>query len=355
MVQLEADATVLLANGAMARLVGTNAEELVGSSITDMFGPRHASGLVSAVAEVIQAGTPQRRDALLVRSDGSTRLTTLQLSRPSVHDGSDPVVLLAAHDITADSRAMLRQAHDQKLDELSQLAAGVAHEIRSPLQYVTTSIDFARTAVKELLGGVDPGPDAELRSDLDESLTEVAEGVARISQIVKGMNVLSHRTGDDVEDHDVRDALRFPLAVARGQAPADTDFEVELGDVPLVACSLGLVQQVVLNLLVNAIHAIEDRPSGAPRPAGRIVVATSYDGNWVTISVSDNGTGMDGTVLAQAMEPFFTTKAQGRGTGQGLSLVRDIMAQHDGTVAIESTVGEGTTVTAYLPRTDLLG
>ncbi|MFV2039211.1 MAG: nitrogen regulation protein NR(II), partial [Acidimicrobiales bacterium] len=352
MVQLAADARILIANRAMASLVGSTRDELVGKSVLDLFGPTDGVALVSAVTDVLAAGEPHRSDALLVGADGSTRLTALQLSRLTMDATGSPVVLLTANDITAGSSAMLRHAHDQKLEELGRLAAGLAHEIRSPLQYLTTSIDFARSAVKELLDHQAPERDPELRRELDESLTEVAEGAARISQIVKGMNILSHRTSNDIGDHDVRDALKFPLAVARGQAPAGTEFVVDLGDVPLVACGLGLMQQVVLNLLVNAIDAIDDRLRDVPRHTGKIVVATSFDQSWVKIAVRDNGVGMDADVMAQAMEPFFTTKAEGRGTGQGLSLVRDIMSQHGGTVNLESTVDQGTTATVHLPRTD---
>ncbi len=350
MVQLDAGGRILAANRAFAALAGAQASSLTRRPLADLFGPGHADAIHSAMADAVEHGTPQRLDALLLRVDGASRLTTIELTTLSSDAGGLPVVLAAAHDITAGRSAAVRQVHDQKLDELGRLAAGLAHEIRSPLQYLMTSIDFARSAVRELLDGPPAPAHCELRADLEEAMAEIAEGAARIDQIVQGMNVLSHRTGNTPADHDVRDALKFPLAVARGQAPAGTELTVVLGDVPPVRCSLGLIQQVILNLLVNAVHAVEDRPADPPRPPGRVEVATSYDADWVRIVVADNGVGMSPDVRTRAPEPFFTTKGEGRGTGQGLSLVHDIVAQHGGRVEIQSEPGEGTTVTVALPR-----
>lgn len=347
MVQLGADARILIANKAMAALAGSTQDELVGRSVIDLLGPRHGNGIVSAVTDVLVSGEPHRRDALLSRADGSTRLTTLQLSRLTMDASGSFVVLMTVDDITAGSSAMLRQAHDQKLDELSRLASGLAHEIRSPLQYVTTSLDFARSTIGDLLGA-DQGDTR--RAELDEALGEVSEGIGRIGEIVKGMTILSQRSGTEREVQDLNDVLPFPLAVARGQAPAGTVFDVTTGDVPLVAFSLGLLQQVVLNLLVNGVHAIEDRAADQARFAGRLDVETGHDDQSAWIRVTDNGLGMDSALVQQAMEPFFTTKVEGRGTGQGLALVQEIMDQHGGRLELESSEAKGTTATVLLPR-----
>ncbi len=351
LLQLDASGRILAANRALADLTGDGDDRaLAGRPVVELFDAVHATTLQEAVTDVLVDGGTRRLDALLVGSDGRTQLTTVAVSAIPADPDGDAVVLAAVHDIGPGRRAALRQVHDQKVDELSRLAAGMAHEIRSPLQYLMTSIDFARGAVRDLLDGPPGSTDPELRADLDEALGEIAEGAARIDQIVTGMNVLSHRTGNTPADHDIRDALKFPLAVARGQAPAGTSFDVELGDVPPVRCSLGLLQQVILNLLVNAVHAIEDRPPTPPPPPGRVEVSTSYDADWVRVAVTDNGVGMPAEVLSRAAEPFFTTKPEGRGSGQGLALVHDIVAQHRGRVDIESRPGEGTTVTVALPR-----
>ncbi len=352
MVQLRPDGSVIGANRAMALLVGAPGVDLSNRSLLDLFGEPDATQLTGTLKDVFDTGIPHRRDALLVRDDGSTRLTALQLSRLTMDESGHDVILVTIGDITAGSQAMLRQANDQKLAELGRLAAGIAHEIRSPLQYLTTSVDFVRTSIGQILDGTRALDDAETRADLRESLDEVADGIARISEIARGMNVLAHTGGSELDQHDLNDSLDFPLTVARGQAPSDTEFTVIRGELPPVRIGLGLMQQLLLNLLVNSIHAVEDRLADRPRTTARIEVETATDGAWVTLRVSDNGIGMAPDVLSHAMEPFFTTKSAGRGTGQGLAAVRDIAAQHQGQVAIESSVESGTTITVRIPRAD---
>lgn len=350
MAQLREDGVVLTANRAMTLLTGPSSDDLEGRSIADLFGDPHGELVGQAVADVYDTGIPQRRDALLLRDDGSTRLTALQLSRVAMDESDTEVVLMTVGDITSGSRAMLREANDQKLAELGRLAAGIAHEIRSPLQYITTSIDYARSSVQAIVAGTQHLSDIETRTDLVESLDEVADGIDRINEIVRGMNVLAHSGGTDVDLHNVNDTLDFPLTVVRGQAPPDTDFVVTRGDVPDAPMSLGRIQQVLLNLLVNSVHAIEERvASTTPRVTGRVEVETSHVGDWIQVRVADNGAGMAPDVLAHAMEPFFTTKPNGQGTGQGLAMVRDIVSQHDGSVTMESKPGEGTTTVILLP------
>lgn len=343
MIQVGADGRVTHANPAMAALMGVDEEQLAGRPIGEIFGPRDGPAIAEAVRDVMDVGRPHHRDAVVLRADGTTRLTSVQMSNLTMDESGSTVVLLSVNDITAGSSARLRQANDQKLAELGRLAGGLAHEIRSPLQYVTTSMDFARATVTDLLAGSELSDEG--RADLEESLKEVADGIARISEIVRGMNALAHRGSAEMALHDINEALDFPLAVARGQAPADTRFEVIRGDNPLVRFGLGPMQQVVLNLLVNAVQAVED----AQHP-GVIEVRSDHDDDWVTLKITDNGIGMDRATLARSMEPFFTTKAEGRGTGQGLALVRDLMHQHGGTVTMESAAGAGTTVTVWLPR-----
>lgn len=350
MMQIGRDSSVIAANRAMALLVGSSEAELSGRRVADFFGEPEGAQIARTVADVFDTGIPHRRDALLVRDDATTRLTALQLSRMAMDESGTDVILMTVGDITAGSRAMLRQADDQKLAELGRLAAGIAHEVRSPLQYITTSVEYARSTVAGLIEGTADLADPETRDDLQESLTEVADGIARINEIIKGMNVLARMGGTEMEPQDLNGALDFPLTVVRGQAPADTEFVVERDDLPLVDLGLGLMQQAVLNLLVNSLHAIEDRAAQSPRWTGRIEVATFHDDDWVGVRISDNGIGMTPAVLAQATEPFFTTKAEGRGTGQGLAVVRDIVNQHGGTMTLDSTVEDGTTTTIWIPR-----
>ena len=177
--QLAHDTTAISANRAMSLLVGAPELDLTGRRTTDLFSDPHAPEIASKVIDVFDTGIPHRRDALLVRDDGTTRLTALQLSRVTMDESGTYVILMTVGDITAGSRAMLAHANDQKLAEVGRLAAGLAHEIRSPLQYIATSVEFARSSVAELFDGRRELSDPETQIDLTESLGEVADGIPR--------------------------------------------------------------------------------------------------------------------------------------------------------------------------------
>ncbi|MFN3219338.1 MAG: two-component system sensor histidine kinase NtrB [Acidimicrobiales bacterium] len=346
---LDIDGCIAASNPAFERLVEIDATELEGRPLAALFPGRQADEVARLVADVACRADPVRAEALLSTRTGTTRLVTFALSRLP-DDGTGIAMLVTADDVTADRRATIRVAHDQKLEELGRLASGISHEIRSPLQYVITSLDYLRTTVDSLMAGSehidDVGP------DLAEALDEVAEGVARINEISQGMNVLAHRPPGERTDVDVREILGFPLAVARGLAPAGTELvrHDPADDLPPVALVVGRAQQAILNVLVNAVHAIEDRRVDQPRHTGRIDLFCDHDDTRVTITVVDDGIGMDAVTKAQATDAFFTTKAEGRGTGQGLSLVREVLDEHGGALTITSAPGEGTTVSLQFPR-----
>lgn len=347
---LDVDGCITASNAAFERLVEIDAAELEGRPLAELFPGRQADEVSRLISGVARDAGPVRAEALLSTRMGTTRLITFALSRLPNHDDGDVALLVTADDVTADRRATIRVAHDQKLEELGRLASGISHEIRSPLQYVITSLDYVRATVDALTAGRERIDD--VGADLAEALDEVAEGVARINEISQGMNVLAHRPPGERTDVDIRDILGFPLAVARGLAPAGTELVRHDSGLGLASAALvvGRAQQAILNVLVNAVHAIEDRRVDQPRHTGRIDLFCDHDDQWVTITVVDDGVGMDAVTKAQATDAFFTTKAEGRGTGQGLSLVREVLDEHGGALTITSAPGEGTTVSLQFPR-----
>ncbi len=347
---LTSDGAIHASNPAFGRLVEIDAAELAGRPLAELFPGRQSDEITRLVDDVVRDVPLVRVEALLSTRTGATRLVTFTLSRLSVDEVTRAAVLVTADDVTADRRATIRVAHDQKLEELGRLASGISHEIRSPLQYVITSLDYVRSTIDDLIVGR-TGVD-EVGADLAEAVAEVAEGVTRINEISQGMNVLAHRPPGERTEVDVAELLGFPLAVARGLAPPGTEF-VRRHDAavqPSVPLVVGRAQQAVLNVLVNAVHAIEDRRVAEPRHTGRVEVWCEDDDDGVAIIVVDNGIGMDAATKAQATDAFFTTKAEGRGTGQGLSLVREVVDEHGGELTITSAPGEGTTVSLRFPR-----
>jgi signal transduction histidine kinase len=269
----------------------------------------------------------------------------------------------------------LRQA--QKLEAVGRLAAGVAHEINTPVQFVGDSISFVRDASGELLrlietyraaqraiadgGSVEQAAAAlaaaEQDADLDylvehlpRALTRSLEGVDRIATIVRSMKEFAHPDQKEMSPVDINQAIHSTLTIARGEYKQVAEVETDLAPLPLVSCHAGEVNQALLNLIVNAAHAIEDGQRGGA--LGRIGVRTRLEGGEVVIAVQDSGIGIPPEIRDRIFDPFFTTKETGRGTGQGLAIVRSVVQKHAGSLTFESELGVGTTFFIRLPVQD---
>ena len=251
----------------------------------------------------------------------------------------------------------LRQA--QKLEAVGRLAAGVAHEINTPLQFVSDTAQFMGESLEQLLTGFDhvrEGTDVEeearavdleyLHENVPEATRMLADGLKRVSDIVASMKALANPERAGKVDLDLNGAVRATLTVARHEYRYVATVHEELGDVPRVRCQPGQIHQVLLNLVVNAAHAIGD----AGRRNGNITVRTSREGDDVILTVTDDGPGIPPEIQSKIFEPFFTTKQVGHGTGQGLAIARALVVdQHGGKLHFDSTPGVGTTFYVRLP------
>jgi PAS domain S-box-containing protein len=258
----------------------------------------------------------------------------------------------------------------QKLEAIGQLAAGVAHEINTPMQYVGDNIEFlgrALTGLSTLYGTLSETILAEgtegsraalaavekkvrseyLLREAPKALTAAKDGIAHVGNIVRAMKSFAHLDNDEMVEADINRAIEETLVVSRGEYRNVATVEMDLGELPPVRCYVGKLSQVVLNLVVNAAHAIAD----AGRTGhGKIRITSRVEGESVAIRFSDNGCGIPDTNRDRVFDQFFTTKQVGRGTGQGLSLARRIIVDaHGGTLAFVSAVGVGTTFTVTLP------
>jgi signal transduction histidine kinase len=263
----------------------------------------------------------------------------------------------------------------QKLEAVGRLAAGVAHEINTPVQFVSDSVAFVRTAMTDLTGVVaqlrasnravlDGAPsrqaaeqalaaegEAEIDYLLDQgprALDRALDGLGQVASIVRSMKAFAHPDGAQMSAVDLNRAIESTLVMARNEYKYVADVATELGDVPPVICHPGQVNQAVLNILVNAAHAIGD-VVGNSGAKGRITVRTCREDDEVLIAITDTGTGIPEDIRSRIFDPFFTTKEVGRGTGQGLAMVHSIVERHAGTVSIDSVVGRGTTFEIRLP------
>jgi len=174
------------------------------------------------------------------------------------------------------------------------------------------------------------------------------DGVDRVAGIVRAMKSFAHPGSEDRASVDLNDALTNTLIVARNEFKYVADVETELGALPPVVCQLGEINQVFLNLVVNAAHAVGDAVEGSDR-RGTITVRSRTEGADVIVEIADTGVGIRPELKDRIFDPFFTTKPVGKGTGQGLAMARAIVAKHGGALTCDSTLGTGTTFTLRLP------
>jgi signal transduction histidine kinase len=266
----------------------------------------------------------------------------------------------------------------QKLESIGQLAAGIAHEINTPIQFVGDNTRFLQDAFSsfaELIaaserllpasetGTVDMGLLDEMRAiaeaaDIDylreevpKSIEQSLDGIGRVARIVRALKEFSHPDENGKSPADLNRAIESTVTVARNEwkyvAALDLDFDPEL---PLITCQVGALNQVILNLVVNAAHAIGELVSKGTTAKGKITVSTRRENDLVVIRVSDTGAGIPASVRTRVFDPFFTTKPVGKGTGQGLAIAYSVVVEkHGGTIAFESEVGKGTTFIIRIP------
>jgi signal transduction histidine kinase len=254
--------------------------------------------------------------------------------------------------------------HAQKLESIGQLAAGIAHEINTPAQYVGDNLHFVQESfghIQSLIALQEGLIPQEAREAMDEAdvpflmeeipraLEQAIEGVSRISTLVRAMKEFSHPGQKEKTPSNLNRAIESTITVARNEwkyvADMRTDFDPVL---PLVPCMVSDFNQVMLNLIVNAAHAISDVAKDGAK--GTITVSTRRNGLFAEVSVADTGSGIPEAVRERVFDPFFTTKNVGKGSGQGLAISRSVIVdKHGGTIGFETEPGRGTTFLIRLP------
>ncbi len=310
----------------------------------------------------------------IIRADGSVR--AYRWTGTCARTESTNVMRGLMQDITELRQLEHELFAAQKLESVGRLAAGVAHEINTPVQFVSDNVQFVRTATKDfesvclayrqlqvavqLSGDVAAAArtaeGAEAAADLDFILENVPlalgsamDGLERIATIVRSIKNFAHPDQGQRALADLNQAIQSTVVMAHNEYKYVADLVTDYRDLPPISCYIGEINQVVLNLLINAAHAIGD-VVGDGNAKGRITVRTRLDGGEVEISISDTGTGIPESAREKIFEPFFTTKAVGRGTGQGLAIARSVVVnKHGGTLRFETESGRGTTFFIRLP------
>ncbi len=303
-----------------------------------------------------------------LHGDGSRFPVELRLKRLEV--GGQTLLIAVLRDLTEQRKLEGQLQQAQKLEAIGQLAAGIAHEINTPIQYVGDNlralkdyfddlrrlleqveecleapageIDSRREAIRQLAAELDL---EFVMEDIPAAIEQGLEGIGRVAEIVRAMKDFSHMDSARISTIDLNRALENTLLVARNEYKYVADVETDFAELPAIECYASELNQVFLNLLVNAAHAIADK--GSER--GRITLRTRPEAEGVEIRISDTGTGIPAAIRDRIFDPFFTTKEVGRGTGQGLSIAYQVIAKHGGRIEVETEEGVGTTFIIHLP------
>jgi PAS domain S-box-containing protein len=376
---LDENLTVDFVSDRVEDVTGYSPSSLIGSgerSYASIIHHDDLSGVADDVRAAVESGRPYGLAYRIIGADG--RETWVGDKGQAVRDEDGIWLYGTLSDISERKRLEAERDHmelelrvAQKLEAVGQLAAGIAHEMNTPIQFVGDGVQFLKDSFEDLgrllaeyrhllADGVATVPD-ELRARLDRIADEIdlpyleervpaafertLDGVERVASIVRAMKEFAHPHSEQAPA-DLNRALATTLTVARNEYKYVAEIETAFGDLPPVVCNLSDLNQVFLNLIVNAAHAIEDR-SGSDK--GRIGIETRCEGDRVLITVSDTGCGIPTEIQTRIFDPFFTTKAVGRGSGQGLAIARAVVEKHGGSLEFESEVGSGTTFFIRLP------
>ncbi len=371
------------------------AAEILGSEIDDLLGqPIH-----QCMPAKVQEECPFHGSSLayssgiltLKKSDGSS--VPVMYSTTGLGQDYSNLLVFSFTDITERNRAEeeLRKSNDdlarahhelkshknrivqsEKLASIGQLAAGVAHEINNPVGYATSNlgtiseyIDSMKTLIglyQELKNQATDDPNkhstllnqiAEIEEDediefiledCDSVMKESMEGVHRVAEIVQNLKSFAREESDIRSPHNINEGIETIIKMVWNELKYNCDIEREFGEIPLIKCHKGQINQVIMNILVNASHAMPDK-------GGIITITTFVKNDQVAVCIADNGKGIPPEILPKIFDPFFTTKDVGKGTGLGLSISHGIILDHGGTIDVISKVGKGTRFCFYLPIT----
>jgi two-component system, NtrC family, sensor kinase len=387
---------IVFVNRAVARDHGYEPNELLGKSAAALVAYAQNAEALSEVQAAMRLGEPARAQFRSYRKDGTSFWVGVNFWPMRNGAGVTTHYVSIGADITARleeaanrdrlqqqlyaemqerERMAIQLRFAQKLESVGRLAAGIAHEINTPVQYVGDSVRFLeevfgnlrslldshRRLLAALPPGSIPGPDlrqlrdAETAAGLEfldaeapKAFERTLDGVNRISAIVRAMKEFAHPDMGDQALADLNHAIETTLTVSRSEYRYRATVNTTFGELPEVLCSIGELNQVFLNLIVNAAHAIEQ--SGKDATTGRIDISTVAEDGWVRIELADNGCGIPGHHLERVFDPFFTTKEVGRGTGQGLAIARSIIVdKHAGRIDVHSVVDLGTRFVVHLP------
>ncbi|MEW5956852.1 MAG: PAS domain S-box protein [Chloroflexota bacterium] len=378
-----ADQKVNLINHKGCQILGYSEEEVVGQNWFQTFMPARVRTEAQATFARLMAGENEQLkhgEYPILNKQGQERIIAWHHTVLSNEADKIAAILSSGEDMTERRVLEMQLAQAQKLEAIGQLTAGIAHEINTPTQYIGDNVSFlqgafdkigavldkyerllaaARTAgcAPELVADIENTMQATrlayLKEEIPLAVEDGLEGVRRVTKIVQAMRIFSHPGVEEKTAVNINEAIESTITVARNEwkyvADLETDFDPDL---PAILCLPGELNQAILNILINAAHAIADVVGDGSTDKGKITVKTRRSGDWAEIRISDTGTGIPEAVQHRIFDPFFTTKEVGKGTGQGLAITHSVIVEkHGGTISFQTGPNKGTTFIIHLPIT----
>jgi two-component system, NtrC family, sensor kinase len=364
------------ANKAFLSVYGMTNAQLAGIIDAPFSEPDLTQQYVKDDLHVFSTGLPlEIPEEAMIRHDG--KVLTCHTVKSPIFDSTGKVCKTVAviRDITERRRLELELRQAQKLESLGRLSSGIAHEINTPIQFVSDETHFVRKGLKGVLelcdlyrafvvkserGEVTPEDIAAIHcaevesklqfviKNIPPALEAILDGTNRVAELVQSMKEFAHPDRGDRELADINRALKTTATICANETKYVADMAMDLGELPQVSCYVNELNQVFVNLLVNAAHAIGDVVAGSTEK-GKITIKSRHINDDVIVSISDTGMGIPEAIRLKIFDPFFTTKGVGKGTGQGLALALIVVDKHGGSLTFDTEIGLGTTFHIRIP------
>ncbi len=380
LIGLDGEDRVVLWNAQAEILLNCPSAAVIGQRLAEVDLPWEGERVADGIAASRADGDPVRiEDLFCARPGQDPRVLGLTVHPMAPGTDSPLALILMGADITERKQLEEQLAQAQKMEAIGHLAAGIAHEISTPAQFVGDNTQFLREAFRDLQQVLavhaqlaeavrrDGGQDVILKAleaaiedadlvylaeEVPNAIDHIMNGVERISKIVRSMKLFAHPGGEEKAPVDLNEAIESTIVITRNEwkyfADLTTAFDPELPPVP---CLRGEFNQVILNLITNAAHAIADAAKAGREAKGQIHISTHAGAEWAEIRIADTGTGIPEAIRHKVFDLFFTTKEEGRGSGQGLALAHAVIVEQlGGQLTFESRPGHGTTFILRLPR-----
>jgi len=365
-------------NPKYTEVTGYKMEEALGEIPSFLIPEEQDAEVYKVLWKTISAGKEWRGKLQNIRKSGELFWEFNYISSISDENGKMIHYLAVKEDMTERLLLENRMALSQKLESIGQLASGVAHEINTPLQFIGDNLHFLNGSLSSIMeyvalleGNLNSlakkvnqveyldnfhKKAAEydidfLKDEIPSALEQSNNGLKKVRKIVLAIKNFAHPGDNEKSDYDLNEGIKVTTEVSRNSWKYAADLELSLAeDIPLVYCDGDQINQAILNLLINAAHAIEENHETNGEEKGKIIIGTIECTGGVEIKITDSGKGIPSENLQKIFDPFFTTKEVGRGTGQGLSIVYDIVVnKHNGKLDVDSTLGKGTSFKLFLP------